>query len=416
MSVSSFVAPLIGLSYSSAEEINDEITNISGKICSAALQSLPLRKCSVKKKKWYKDQTLSRLASAKKAAWDKWSANGRPKEGPLYDAKIKTRAEFRKRMRVCAANSERKRIQRFDDKFKQKSSSRFRIPSTKTRQSPSLRVNQEVATDPKTILAAWEDHFRAISSANTELSSVMCSSEQEINKMMHDSFNNEDSLLDVPFTSEEVDSVLKKLKLGKAAGHDGVQAEHLKCGGLILRDWILQICNAITELEHVPDSLKIGIITPLYKGGGKDPLDTHSYRGITLTSVLAKVLESLLLTRLQCHYSEKGIPHLNQTAYRKGVSCAEAIFSTLEVLSIYSQRCEKVYMCFYDLQKAFDSVHYSVLLKRLYEAGVDGRAWRLLRSWYASPKSMVRVDGSLSSMFTLERGVLQGSVLLKVDL
>ena len=79
--------------------------------------------------------------------------------------------------------------------------------------------------------------------------------------MMHDSFNNEDSLLDVPFTSEEVDSVLKKLKLGKAAGHDRVQAEHLKCRG---RDWILQICNAITELEHVPDSLKIGIITPLY--------------------------------------------------------------------------------------------------------------------------------------------------------
>ena len=226
------MAPLIGLSYSSAEEINDEITNISGKICSAALQSLPLRKSSVK---WYKDQTLSRLASAKKAAWDKWSANGRPKEGPLYDAKIKTRAEFRKRMRICAANSERKRIQRFDDKFKQKSSSWFRIPSTKTRQSPSLRVNQEVATDPKTILAAWEDHFRAISSANTALF-VMCSSEQEINKMMHDSFNNEDSLLDVPFTSEEVDSVLKKLKLGKAAGHDGVQAEHLKCGGLILRD------------------------------------------------------------------------------------------------------------------------------------------------------------------------------------
>ena len=206
--------------------------------------------------------------------------------------------------------------------------------------------------------------------------------------------------------SEEVDSVLKKLKLGKAAGHDGVQAEHLKYGGPILRDWILQICNAITELEHVPDFLKTGIITPLYKGGGKDPLDTHSYRGIMLTSVLAKVLESLILTRLQCHFSEKGIPHLNQTAYRKGVSCAEAIFSTLEVLSIYSQRCEKVYMCFYDLQKAFDSVHYSVLLKRLYEAGVDGRAWRLLRSWYASPKSMVRVDGSLSSMFTLQRGVL----------
>ena len=92
-------------------------------------------------------------------------------------------------------------------------------------------------------------------------------------------------------------------------------------------------------------------------------------------------------------------------------SCGEAIFSTLEVLSVYSQHCEKVYMCFYDLQKAFDSIQYSFLLKRLYEAGIDGRAWRLIRSWYMSPKCMVRVNGSLSSVFNLERGVLQGSVL-----
>ena len=68
-------------------------------------------------------------------------------------------------------------------------------------------------------------------------------------------------------------------------------------------------------------------------------------------------------------------------------------------------------MCFYDLQKAFDSIQYPVLLKHLYEAGVNGKAWRIIRSWYTSPNSMVRVNGVLSSPFTLERGVLQGSVL-----
>ena len=71
-------------------------------------------------------------------------------------------------------------------------------------------------------------------------------------------------------------------------------------------------------------------------------------------------------------------------------------------------------MCFYDLQKAFDSIQYPVLLKRLYESGVNGKAWRLLRSWYTSPKSMVRVNGLLSSPLTLERGVLQGSILSPV--
>ena len=45
---------------------------------------------------------------------------------------------------------------------------------------------------------------------------------------------------------------------------------------------------AIIELECIPDCLKTGIITPVYKGGGKDLLDTNSYRGVTL---LAKVLE-----------------------------------------------------------------------------------------------------------------------------
>ena len=228
---------------------------------------------------------------------------------------------------------------------------------------------------------------------------------------MHASFENVDNILDVTFEPEEVDAVLRKLKCGKTAGHDGVQAEHLKYGGPILRDWILHVCNAISVLEEVPVFLKMGIITPVYKGGGKDPLDTNNYRGVTVTSVFAKVLESLLLPRLQCHLANRGIPHTNQTAYHTGVSCAEAIFSTLEVLSTYSNKNEKMHMCFYDLQKAFDSIQYPILLKRLFEAGVDGRVWRLLRSWYRSPRCRVKINGSLSSAITLERGVLQGSVL-----
>ena len=133
------------------------------------------------------------------------------------------------------------------------------------------------------------------------------------NHLKSASLKNEDYLLDVPFCADEVDAVLKKLKSGKAAGHDLLQAEHLKYGGPTLSKWIEQICNAIKDLECIPDSLKIGIVVPVYKGGGKDPLDTNSYRGITITSVLAKILESLLLSCLRCHLTERGIPHVNQT-------------------------------------------------------------------------------------------------------
>ena len=181
----------------------------------------------------------------------------------------------------------------------------------KRRPCLSLLKDQEVATDPKTILGMWEDHFQGLSSTNSGQSTATYSLEDEVETLMLNSLDNEDYLFDVPFVAEEVDSVLKKLKLGKAAGHDGIKAEHLKYGGPTLQDWVLQICNAIVEAENIPKSLKTGIITPVYKESGKDPLNTNSYRGITLTSVLAKVLEALTLTWLQCHFLERSIPHPN---------------------------------------------------------------------------------------------------------
>ena len=74
------------------------------------------------------------------------------------------------------------------------------------------------------------------------------------------------------------------------------------------------------ELENMPDSLKLGIATSNYKGGGKDPLYANSYRGITLTPALAKMLESLILNHPRDVLLEKGIPHLNQTGYQRKLS------------------------------------------------------------------------------------------------
>ena len=64
-----------------------------------------------------------------------------------------------------------------------------------------------------------------------------------------------------------------------------------------------------------------------------------------------------------------------------------------------------MYSCFYDLASAFDSVEYPVLLSHLKSAGVTGKAWRLIKQWYTNPTSSVRVCGSVSSQFHIQRGV-----------
>ena len=110
-------------------------------------------------------------------------------------------------------------------------------------------------------------------------------------------------------------------------------------------------------------------------------------------------------------FLEAGIPHVNQSAYRKCVSCADAIFATQEVIARYLQDGDSVFMCLYDLQKAFDSVEYAVLLDRLFEVGVNGKMWRLLRGWYTGAACQVRLGGRLSRSYCVGRGVKQGSVL-----
>ena len=188
-------------------------------------------------------------------------------------------------------------------------------------------------------------------------------------------------------------------------------AEHLKAGGDVVITWLMKILNAVVELEVIPEALKRGVIVPIYKGGGKDPLKIDSYRGITLTSMVSKVLEFLLLGRLDLVFMEAGLPHVNQSAYRKAVSCSDAIFATQEVVAKYLRGGSRVYMCLYELQKAFDSVEYPVLLEKLFDVRVNGKMWRLLKSWYDGGHCKVRLNGMLSEIFQVERGVKQGSVL-----
>ena len=75
----------------------------------------------------------------------------------------------------------------------------------------------------------------------------------------------------------------------------------------------------IVESEAVPSVLRQGIVVPVYNGGGKDPLKVDSFRGVTLTSTLAKVLEFLIVERRQLLLLEAGLPHINQSAYQRGM-------------------------------------------------------------------------------------------------
>jgi hypothetical protein len=48
---------------------------------------------------------------------------------------------------------------------------------------------------------------------------------------------------------------------------------------------------------HIPSILKSGIVCPVFKNGGKPKDDPNSYRNITITNCVGKVVEKIHLSR-----------------------------------------------------------------------------------------------------------------------
>jgi len=100
----------------------------------------------------------------------------------------------------------------------------------------------------------------------------------------------------VPFI--DVQTVLDRidmLKIRKAAGHDGIQNENIIYGGPNVAVHLCLLFNAMLYHSFVPKDFQFGIIKPLLKNKHGDQTKLKMYRGITLTPVVSKLFEPVLL-------------------------------------------------------------------------------------------------------------------------
>ena len=72
---------------------------------------------------------------------------------------------------------------------------------------------------------------------------------------------------------------------------------------------------------------------------------------------------------------------------------------------------QKIYFCFIDYDKAFDSVDHNKLWKILVEMGIPGHLTCLLRNLYAGQETIVRTRHGTTDWFQIRKGVYQGYVL-----
>ena len=101
-----------------------------------------------------------------------------------------------------------------------------------------------------------------------------------------------------------------------------------------------------------------------------------------------------------------------QFGFQEGVGCTEASFTIIETINHMLECGSKVFRCFLDVRKAFDTVWIDGLLYKLFlELGVKGRVWLAIRDVYTNVKAQVFYEGSLSRKIYLSQGTGQGRIL-----
>ena len=94
---------------------------------------------------------------------------------------------------------------------------------------------------------------------------------------------------------ELVERCIKSLKLNKAAGLDGISGEYIVHSHPSVVIHLKLLFSMILCHCYVPDGFGKGIIVPIIKDSHGDLGSTENYRPITLSPVISKICENLLL-------------------------------------------------------------------------------------------------------------------------
>lgn len=204
-------------------------------------------------------------------------------------------------------------------------------------------------------------------------------------------------------TETQVLEQLKYLKLGKAAGHDGLMAEFLVFGQDVLAPLLANLFTTIAQSGRIPDEWCQALIVPVFKKG--DDQNAANYRPIALTVITRRLYERILLKYL-APFIEKLAN--TQGGFRKFRSTLDQCYVLEEIIQANPEGKH----CFMDLRAAFDTVNRQKLWNLLIDTyHVPPWLVNLLRALFDNNSSILVINGQRSSPIANTRGLLQGSSL-----
>lgn len=175
----------------------------------------------------------------------------------------------------------------------------------------------------------------------------------------------EDLEVPAPVSAIELHRALGRMRLRSAPGPDGITVAMLRALVSSAPLPVLAMYNRCLAAGYFPPQWKCARVVAILKAPGRPADCVGSYRPISLLSVFGKLLEKVLVRRLEGR-ADHALSD-RQFGFRVGRSTDDAWHAALGV--VRESPCEYVLGTFVDFRGAFDHLSWSVILRTLASAG-----------------------------------------------
>ena len=144
----------------------------------------------------------------------------------------------------------------------------------------------------------------------------------------------------------------------------------------------------------------------------KNRTERGNYRGISLVTHAGKVLLKIVATRLSAYCEARNLLSEAQSGFRPYRSRTDMMFAVRRLQELGRKARVPLFLCFIDLQKAYDSVDRILLWQVLARFGVPPQMIEVIHQFHDGMKACVRNDDRrCSEGFKVAQGLRQGCVL-----
>ena len=209
------------------------------------------------------------------------------------------------------------------------------------------------------------------------------------------------------FFEEEIHSALLELNGDKAPGPDGFTVAFWQACWDFMKEEILELFKEFYDQRSFAKSLNTTFLVLIPKKGGDE--DLGDFRPISLLGGLYKLLAKVLANRLKKVLGK--VVSEDQNAFVKGRQIFDVSLIANEVVDFWQKRKEKGLICKLDIEKTYDSINWSFLMKVLHKMGFGSQWMEWIWRCISTTKFSVLVNGVLAGFFSSTKGLRQGDPL-----